>query len=336
MIRPSRSRRCGKRWRSCDSPESWKRPLKRARAALRDPADARAEVLLRLEIAKILDRVGLHTNTRPVEAALEEIELAGELARALSASSRGAVSLAKAWWYYRAEMAEREFINAEKHAVSALGLLELAGDVRARSDAAHQLGLIHMQRGELERARELFDWSLELDREAGERKWMLGEYHRHVAFVYALSGDWEASLPHFEWSLRYRVQAGAVDASLFAAVSLGRALVRTGNPAEAETHLKYAIGIAQAIPSPVGVARASLVVGQMHEALGNTSDAIAAYTAAARVGCGGGPDRSRGTRRRSAGPARGLMLDPWVSVNRTGIPCPASPSRKNGPRCKRG
>ena len=242
--------------------------------------NAREELLLRLELAKILDRVGLHTNTRPVAAALEEIERADALTGVLSSSSRGAVALAKANWYYRAEMVEREFPLAEEHAVRAMAMFHLADDARARSDAVHQLGLIYLQRRELDRARVLFDESLGLDRNAGERKWMLGEYHRHVGFIYVLSDDWEAALPHFEKSLRYRKEAGAIDASLFAAVSLGTALVRTGSAADAEPYLLYAITIAQEIPSPVGKARASIILGEMYEEVGDRGQARSAYEAA--------------------------------------------------------
>jgi tetratricopeptide (TPR) repeat protein len=258
-----------------------------AESALRSPDNARDEVMLRLELAMILDRVGLHTNTRPVKAALEQIEQAETLTRVLNSYYRGAVGLAKAYWYYRAGMQEKDFALAEKYADEAIasscfpGSVRIGRSIRARSDATHQLGLIRMFQNERDSALELFDRSLELDRRAGERKWMLGEYHRHVGYVYVISdGDWAAALPYFEKSLQYRKQAEAIDASLFAAISLGTALVRTGDPAAAEAHLRYAIDVAGAIPSPVGIARASVVLGEMYEALDNKAEAIAAYEAA--------------------------------------------------------
>ena len=120
------------------------------------------EIALRFELAKVYDRIGLHTRTRPVAAALHEIDLAAVLATELGASAR----------------------------------------------------------------------------------------------------------PHFALSLEYRKQAGAIDASLFAAVSLGNALIETCEPHLAQPHLLYALEVAQAIPSPFGAALASMQLGAMHERLG--------------------------------------------------------------------
>ena len=256
----------------------------------------RNEVMLRLELAKIYDRVGLHTNTRPVHAALQEIERAESLAVDLGAATRGAVMRASATFYYRAEMSDRVFAEAAARAQLAIALLEEAGDIHELSDAVHLLGLIYMQKGELKRARDLFDQSLVLDESVGVRAWMLGEYHRHVAFVFVLSEDWETAVPHFEKSLRFRKEAGAIDASLFAAISLGRALIRTGSPGAAAPYLEYAIEVADEIPSPVGKARAAIVLGEMYEKTGNNSRAITAYEtaqqAAATVGYTGVESRA--------------------------------------------
>jgi len=240
----------------------------------------RTEIALRLELARIHDRIGLHTNTRPVQAALKEIERADSLAANLDPAARGAVAASYAYYYYRAEAAERLFPRSTEYVEFAITLLREGNDVRKLSDAVHLLGLIHMQRRELDRARELFDESLALDQSAGVRKWFLGEYHRHVAFVYALADDWEAALPHFEKSLQFRKEAGAIDASLFAAISLGTALIRTGRPAEAQPHLHYAATIADEIASPVGSARALMALGEMHERLNNLKEARISYEAA--------------------------------------------------------
>ena len=85
---------------------------------------------------------------------------------------------------------------------------------------------------------------------------MLGEYHRHVALIHIFQDDWKSALPHLEQSLDYRKKAGAIDASLFAALTLGRALEETGNPDGAKPQFEYALRIARSIPSPVGIARA--------------------------------------------------------------------------------
>jgi len=87
-------------------------------------------------------------------------------------------------------------------------------------------------------------------------------------------------LPHFKKSLQFRKEAGAIDASLFAAISLGAAFIRTGRPAEAQPYLHYAATIADEIASPVGSARAQMALGEMHERLNNLKDARISYEAA--------------------------------------------------------
>ena len=193
-------------------------------ALARSDLPAIEEIALRLELARIHDRVGLHTNTRPVRAALEEVERAERLSADLDVGTRGKVVAAKAYYYYRAEMAEREFEVAERLVLDAIAMLAEGEDTRGRSDAVHLQGLIHLQRREYGPARDLFDESLRLDRQSGERAWMLGEYHRHVALIQIFQDDWKSALPHLEQSLDYRKKAGAIDASLFAALTLGRAL----------------------------------------------------------------------------------------------------------------
>lgn len=234
-------------------------------------------VALHLELARIHDRVGLHHNSRPVPTALEHIEQAVALETNPDLSTSAALELGQADYHYRAEMSAREFPTAIRHAEAAIRLFREAGDARGEADAVHRLGLIHFQRRELERARQLFDRSLELDDEAGSRAFFRGEYHRHIAFVYFVSDDVEAAIPHFQKSLRYRKDAVAIDASLFAAVSLGSALVDAGRAPEAVEPLLYALMIAEKIDSPAGKSRAGLVLGKMYEALGDPGSARQAY-----------------------------------------------------------
>lgn len=237
----------------------------------------RTEIALRLELAKIHDRIGLHTNTRPVKAALAEIVRADSLAVSLDPQARGSVAAAYANYHYRAEAADRVYTRATEHVNQAIALLREAGDWRRLSEAVHLRGLIHMQKRELDLARERFEESRELDESAGVSKWFLGEYYRHVAFIYYFADDWKAALPHFEKSLQFRKEAGAIDASLFAAISVGTAQIRNGQPEQAGPYLDYAIEIADKIGSPVGTALASFARGEMHERLKHLEKARTSY-----------------------------------------------------------
>lgn len=235
------------------------------------------EVALRLELARIHDRIGLHHNTRPVAAALEQIEAAAALAASLDVSSRAQVELARAEYYYRAEMLGRAFATALAHANRAAELFRSLGNSHGEAEAVHRLGLISMQRGELAEARGHFDRSLELDRAGGERAFFRGEYERHVAFVLLMGGNTEDAIPYFERSLALRRSAGAVDASLFAAGSLASALVELGRHDEAKPHLLYALMVAEQIDSPMGKARTGLTLGRYYEGIRDPGGARIAY-----------------------------------------------------------
>lgn len=217
------------------------------------PPDRRIEQ--HLEMARVLDRIGLHRNTRPVVEALAHINVAAELLDSASEHNRAAVELAYADYYYRAEMSERVFSKAEEHARRAITLYAEIGDGYGQADAMHRLGLIEFQRRNLDSAEALFKESLHLDIAAGERTYFRGEYERHVGFVVYRRGDVESAVRHFERSLQARRDAGAIDASLFAAVSLASALIELGRRDEAQPNLDYALDIAQRIESPVALER---------------------------------------------------------------------------------
>ena len=241
------------------------------------PLNPDLEIDLHLELARIHDRIGLHQNTRPVAAALPQIEAAAATTTDLAPLAQAKIELAKANYYYRAEMRAREFTVATAHADRAIELYRELGDKHGEADAVHRRGLTHFQRREYEPARERFDRSLELDESAGERATLRGDYERHVGFIYVLEGDLAASIPYFERSLAFRREAGAIDASLFAASTLASALVDVERLEEARRHLLYAMMVAEKLDSPTGKARSGLVLGQMYEAPGDDAAARIAF-----------------------------------------------------------
>lgn len=177
-------------------------------------------------------------------------------------------------------MSEREFPNAIRHSQSAITRYRDLDDQHGEAEATHRLGLIYMQRRELIEAMTMFERSLELDKADGERIFFRGEYERHVGYVHLMGGDKETAIPFFQRSLDARIEAGAIDASLFAAVTLGSALVATERFAEAKPHILYAMTIAGQINSPAGKARAAPVLGQIYENEGNFTAAREAFETA--------------------------------------------------------
>lgn len=242
-----------------------------------------ARVELHLIMSRVLDRIGLHYNTRPVEESLDHVRRAEALLDGSVPLLRARVELEKSGYFYRAEMNNGEFSGTVRHAEEALRLFERVGDWHGQADAVHRLGLVHLQRRELDEARKFFDRSLELDNQGGSRAILKGDYERHVGFLYFLDEDVASALPYFERSLRYRREGGLIDQSMFAAETYASALMRSGRVEEAKDPILFALMLAERLDSPVGKARVGLTLGGMYEQLGDIDAAIEAYEMTQRV-----------------------------------------------------
>jgi len=238
-------------------------------------------VTLYLKLSGIYDRKGLHNNSRPVKAALRNIESASELADPENLPLQASISLAKARFYYRSEEPLGDYPISRRFAQAALVLFEELGDLHGQADIVHLTGLFHLQRRELNEARAYFERSLALEVESGAaRPIMLADYERHMGFVCQLSGDLKQAIQKFERSFIIRRDNGLTDQAMFAAASLGSALIDDNRAEQAEAPLDFALNTAEALDSPEGRARAGLALGQMHEQLGNREAAIEAFEAA--------------------------------------------------------
>jgi len=171
-------------------------------------------------------------------------------------------------------MSERKFTVATENARRAEALFRDLDDPVGETDAVHRLGLIELQKSNLQEARKLFDRSLVLSRKGPHRLIFLSDYHRHVGFIDRASGDLERAILRFEKSLDYRNQAGSRDYGLFARTMLGTALIEGGRPEEAREYLEQALQIARDIRSPVGELRATYALGKMYETLGDFQEAV--------------------------------------------------------------
>jgi tetratricopeptide (TPR) repeat protein len=241
------------------------------------------QVELHLELALVHDRRGLHLNTRPVPESLRHVEAAAALAVRSTPRARARVELARADYHYQAEMAGRVFEAATRHAQGALRQFRELEDDHGEADALHKLALIHLQRGELDMARALLDQSRERDREGGGRPTFEADYERHVGYVLLRRKEAAASIPHFERSLKLRREAGALDPSLSAAISLAQALVDAGRGPEAGAHLLYALVVAQRLGSAAGTSQAALLLARVYEAQGDPAAARVAGELALRT-----------------------------------------------------
>ncbi len=253
------------------------RATERARAALGSPnVSPGTAVGLYLELARIQDRIGLHTNSRPVSQATQYADSAYVRLTSDTGSLAADVRALYAELSYRAEMGT-DFAIATEYANDALQLYRASGDGHGEADAVHRLGLIALQRDEFPEARRLFEESLRLDQLAGRRTFFQGEYERHIALVELSEQNPIGAIPHLQRSLSLRRESGAIDAAMFAANTLAATLIEVGRTQEAAEPLLYAVTIGQSIDSPVGETRNSLVAGRLHAALGHPEAARRAF-----------------------------------------------------------
>ena len=257
--------------------------LERAEAEARrllgcsDAVNNHPRIVLSLELARILDRFGLHHNTRPVPEVFEILEEVDQLVGQADIASRAAIALSWVSYFYRAEMAERVFPNTTANARAAQRLYAQLEDSSGEAKAVHWRGLIELQKRNLKAARTLFERSLELAEIEGADLIFLSDYERHMALADIFAGAPAASIARLERSLALRDQAKSRDYGLFARTVLGSALTGAGRPAEARAPLDEALQIASELRSPVGELRATYYLAEMHEKLGEEAAALAAF-----------------------------------------------------------
>ena len=128
----------------------------------------------------------------------------------------------------------------------------MAADERSRRRVASthaELAALAHNRGDIERARELYQRALETYRIwAGEDPYRYAETIGRVALLHEESGDWRSALADYETSLGVRLDKLGPDDRRVARsrVRLGRFLARTGNLARAKDELDEARRIQEA------------------------------------------------------------------------------------------
>ena len=249
-----------------------------ARALLECPdLDDGIELDVHIELARILDRQGLHSNTRPVEGVLEILGRAASKVKDGDLQAKAKLDYALATYFYRAETVAQSLETATRHAERALEGFRESSDVNGEADAIHLLGLIALQSGRLQEARECFDRSLEISREAPERLIFLSDYERHVALVDLRSGDRTSAIQHPRRYLEMRDRAESRDYGMFARTLLASVLIDEGEVDEAVPLLLEALEFSDRLPSPVGEMRATYQLARANEMSGKTAEAMTAY-----------------------------------------------------------
>jgi len=241
-------------------------------------------VLAHLELARIEDRRGLHYRKRPVPAAWAHLQAATVALPDGNQDLAAQLMMGKADYYYRAEMVERQFAQTSVFAQRAADAFEALGDWHGQADAVHKQGLIALQQRELVVAQRLFDQSLALDERAGQRDFLVAEYERHTAFVKLFSGDRQAAIPHLVRSLALRRRVGAIDPSLFAALTLAGTLLDVGEPERAQAPLLYAQTVASKLDSPFARANLGWQLGRYYHATQQWDAARIAWEGAIKAG----------------------------------------------------
>ena len=77
------------------------------------------------------------------------------------------------------------------------------------------------------------------------------------------------------------MEGGAVDAAMFASMTLASTYLKLNSLEEAQIAATFALLVAARIESPRGKAQAGIILGEIYELLGNYLESIQAYQMAA-------------------------------------------------------
>lgn len=251
----------------------------RLREFLSTPSRAPAEEFaVRIVMARLLDRHGLHHGTRPTPAARAQLDSARWVAgHGPAAEQTAALELALAEHWYGDGLANGDFTVSLDHAERARRRFREIGDAHGEAEAVHRLGLIAFQQQQAERAASLLELADSLDRSVGTRVEFQADLVRHVGFLHQVRGDSMAALQAFRGSLELRRFDGTIDGVMFAALTLASWELRLGHVAAARKAILPAIAIAERLRSPVGTIRAYQLLGELLEHDGDRPAAAAAY-----------------------------------------------------------
>lgn len=193
---------------------------------------------LHLELAAIEDRIGLHQNTRPVAAALAHIKAAEALVPRASLSAEARLALAKADYYYRAEMREREFLAAAVHADRAIELF--------RGEYERHVGFIHLVEGDTECAIPYFERSLAARREAEA---IDASMFAATTLASALVdvGRHEEALPHLTYAMMLAEKLDSPTGKARTGLVLSELYEKSGDSAAARSAFEMTLSLAEAI-----------------------------------------------------------------------------------------
>jgi tetratricopeptide (TPR) repeat protein len=117
---------------------------------------------------------------------------------------------------------------------------EELGDLHGQADIVHLTGLFLLRQQELDKSQACFERSLALEIQSHTaRPIVLADHGRHMGFVYQSSGELKRAIQKFERSFVIRRDNGLTDQAMFAAASLGLALVSENLAKGAEAPLDF-------------------------------------------------------------------------------------------------
>ncbi len=209
-----------------------------------------------------------------------------------------------------------DFEPALEHALQALATAEQIGNQRQIAWCHYALATGYLEFGDLPRAREYFQASLDIFRQLKldvgigrglsgigsvlTRQSKLEEAERHLTEaldlfeqaenkigmararndlgnVFDLRGEYDKALDYYRQALVLRQELGMKQAQATSLIAIGRVLGRMGDSDDALEHLHRALTLAMEIRSKVRQYQANLALSEVYEGLGEHDNALAHY-----------------------------------------------------------
>jgi DNA-binding NtrC family response regulator/tetratricopeptide (TPR) repeat protein len=200
-------------------------------AAAKNPAE-RAKATLQLADAIWLDAPS------EAELLLEQVAHGVEAACEPKSVARAASMLSE----LRRRAGDRD--ASARYADMVLGVADSTGDLRIRAGGLNLVGMIHQERGELQRALQCFEESLQLSRQTG-----FGEGEQsalnQLAGVHALQGETERALACYRQCLEVSVRTGDMHGRAIDLYNIGWTLESMGRWAEATERFHRTIALCE-------------------------------------------------------------------------------------------
>lgn len=171
---------------------------------------------------------------------------------------------------------QNRYPNALKSARRSLELYDSAAHASGKAKAHQQIGRIHRERSNDEKARKAFKRSEELARKTGNDK-VLANAHDHIGRYYARKEALDRARHHFERAIEHHRKAENEKGEAYSSADLAKTLLRKGKADSSEMLCRKALKVFREFRDPTGIIKCLRQLGKIHRERGQPDSALARF-----------------------------------------------------------